>query len=123
MNSGSSNENRFEDTRIYPVENRMLADNRMTLDELTGFRQETEPTEQEEEEDTGTGQDPELDSHEEQMEEPVVEGQRWRYPLRERRAPRRFPDAEHVLLTDGGEPESFEEAKRDTHNHKWLSAM
>ena len=30
---------------------------------------------------------------------------------------------EHVLLTDEGEPESFEEAKDDTHNQKWLSAM
>ena len=27
------------------------------------------------------------------------------------------------MLTDEGEPESFEEAMRDTHNHKWLSAM
>ena len=46
-----------------------------------------------------------------------------RYPLRERRAPRRFPDEEHVLLTDEGEPESFEEAKNNTHSRKWLSAM
>ena len=37
--------------------------------------------------------------------------------------PWRFPDAEHVLLTDEGEPESFEEAKDDTHTLKWLSAM
>ena len=28
-----------------------------------------------------------------------------------------------MLLTDEGEPESFEEAKRDTHNRKWLSVM
>ena len=55
--------------------------------------------------------------------EPVAEGQRRRYPLRERRAPRRFPDAEHVLLIDEGEPESFEEEKDDTHIRKWLSAM
>ena len=40
-----------------------------------------------------------------------------------RRAPRRFPDAEHVLLIDEGEPESFEEAKEDTHSRKWLSTM
>ena len=26
-------------------------------------------------------------------------------------------------MTDEGEPESFDEAKRDTHSHKWLSAM
>ena len=43
--------------------------------------------------------------------------------LSERKTPRRFPDAEHVLLTDEGEPESFEEAKEDTHSRKWLSAM
>ena len=28
-----------------------------------------------------------------------------------------------MLLTDEGEPESFEEAKGDTHSRKWLSAM
>ena len=26
-------------------------------------------------------------------------------------------------MTDEGEPESFEEAKEDTHNRKWFSAM
>ena len=53
----------------------------------------------------------------------MVENQGRRYPLRERRAPRRFPDEEHVLLTDEGEPETFEEEKEDTHSRKWLSAM
>ena len=28
-----------------------------------------------------------------------------------------------MLLTDEGEPESFEEAKDDTHSRKWLSVM
>ena len=28
-----------------------------------------------------------------------------------------------MLLTDEGEPESFEEAKEDTHSRKWLTAM
>ena len=37
--------------------------------------------------------------------------------------PRRFPDEERVLLTGEGEPESFEQAKKHTHNMKWLSAM
>ena len=46
-----------------------------------------------------------------------------RYPLRERRAPRRFPDEECVLLTNEEDPESFEEAKNDTHNQNWFSAM
>ena len=56
-------------------------------------------------------------------EELTVGNQGWTYPLRERRAPRRFPDEEHVLLTDKGETKSFEEVKRATHNFKWLSAM
>ena len=77
MNSGSSNENCLEDTRIYLVENWILADNRMlagnwmTLDEPAGYRQETELT-KEEEEDTGTGKDPESDSDSEKTEELVV---------------------------------------------------
>ena len=84
----------------------------------------TEPTAEEvEDAEIGTDPDPESDSDEEQIVEPVSEGQRRRYPLRERRAPWRFPDAEHVLLTDEGERESFEEAKDDTHRRKWLSAM
>ena len=52
-----------------------------------------------------TGQDPESDSDEE-----LTEGQR--YPLRERRAPRRFLDAEHVLLTNKGETKSFEKQRK-----------
>lgn len=28
-----------------------------------------------------------------------------------------------MLLTDGGEPESFEEATNDEHNQKWFEAM
>ena len=55
--------------------------------------------------------------------EPVAESLGRRYPLRERKGPRRFPDAEHVLQTDEGEPESFKEAKEDTDSRKWLSAM
>ena len=53
----------------------------------------------------------------------MAENQGWRYTLRERRAPQRFPNEEHVLLTDEGELETFEEAKEDTHSRKWLSAM
>ena len=55
--------------------------------------------------------------------ESTTSNQGRRYPLRERRAPRRFPDEEHVLLTDEGDLERFEEATRDTHNRKWLSVM
>ena len=89
-----------------------------------GHGQNTEPAAEEAEEaEIGTHQDPESDSDEEEILETVAESQRRRYPLRERRAPRRFPDPEHVLLTDEGEPESFEEAKDDTHSRKWLSAM
>ena len=37
--------------------------------------------------------------------------------------PKEFLDKEYVVLIDEGEPESFEEAKRDTHIHKWMSSM
>ena len=76
-----------------------------------------------EEAEIGTDQDPESDSDEEEILEPVAESQGWRYPLRERKAPQRFPNEEHVLLTDEEDPESFGEAKDDTHSRKWLSAM
>ena len=100
-----------------------LTESRLTLEEPTGYGEEAEPVDEAEEVETGTDQDPESDSDEEDTLEPVAESQGRRYPLRERRAPRRFPDVEHVLLTDEGEPESFEEAKDDTHSQKWLSAM
>ena len=100
------------------------AQSRMTLEELADYDEDTAPAEEVvEEAEIGTDQDPESDSDEEQIVEPVAEGQRRRYPLRETRPPRRFPDAEHVLLTDEGELKSFEEAKDDTHSRKWLSAM
>ena len=41
----------------------------------------------------------------------------------ERSFPHRFPNGKPVLLTDNGEPESFEEAKKDTHIRKWLSVI
>ena len=85
----------------------------MTLEEPTGYEEEAEPVDEAEEAETGTDQDLESDSDEEETLEPVAEGQGRRYPLRER----------HVLLTDEGEPESFEEAKNHTHSRKWLSAM
>ena len=63
------------------------------------------------------------ESIEEENVEPAVNNQGRKYPLRERRSPHRFPDEERVLLTDEGEPESIEEAKRNSHYRKWLSAM
>ena len=50
---------------------------------------------EEEEEDIRTRQNPESDSDEEQTEELVVRNQGRRYPLRDRRAPHKFPDAKH----------------------------
>ena len=97
-----------------------LTESRLTLEEPIGYGEDAEPVEEAE---TGTDQYPESDSDEEEILETVAESQRSRYPLRERRAPRRFLDVEHVLLTDEGEPECFEEAKDDTHSKKWLSAM
>ena len=56
--------------------------------------------------------------------EPTLSNGGKRYPLRERRSPWRFPNKEYyMLLTNEGELESFEEAKRETHNRKWLSGM
>ena len=83
-------------------------------------RQNREPTQEEGE---PVEQGTEIDSDEEVEEEPTVPNGGRRYPLRERRAPRRFPDEERVLLTDEGEPENFEEAKEDTHSREWLLAM
>ena len=35
----------------------------------------------------------------------------------------RYSSNEYVLFTDGGEPDSFEEAMKDGHKHKWMEAM
>ena len=112
MNSESTGKDRFYEEQSQP------ARDRLALEDPTEDGEQTEPVDEELEGDTGTGPDPEMDSDEEQTEEPAAEAQGRRYPLRERRAPRRFPDPEHVLLTNEGEPESFEEAKIDTHSCK-----
>ena len=109
MNSKSIGKDRLYEEQSQP------ARDRLALEDPADDGEETEPAE-EEEGDTGTGPDPEMDSDEELMEEPVTEARQRRYPLKERRVPRRFPNPEHVLLTDEGEPESFEEAKEDTHS-------
>ena len=59
----------------------------MTLEEPTGYREEAEPVDEAEEVETGTDQDPESDSDEEEILEPVAESLGRRYPLRERRPP------------------------------------
>ena len=82
------------------------AKSQLTLEEPASYDEDTEPAEKVDKTEIGTDQDPELDSDEEQIVEPVAKCQRRRYLLRERRAPRRFPDAEHVLLTDEGEPKA-----------------
>ena len=63
------------------------AESRLTLEEPTGYGEDAEPVEEAE---IGTDQDPESDSDEEEIVEPVAKGQRRRYPLRERRAPGNF---------------------------------
>ena len=97
----------LEETRLYPDRSRILVEEQY---EPARFGQETESTRGGQ--NAGTGQDPESDSDEELTEEPVAENQGWRYPLRKRRAPRRFLDEEHVLITDEGEPESFEKQRK-----------
>ena len=67
---------------------------RLTLEEPAGYEEVAEPGEEAEEVETRTDQDPEPDSDEEEILESVAESQGRRYPLRERKAPRRFPDAE-----------------------------
>ena len=46
----------------------------------------------------------------------------WRYS-RVRQPSTRYVAGEYVLLTDGGEPESFKEAMDDEHNKKWIETM
>lgn len=46
-----------------------------------------------------------------------------RRSTRERKTSRRYPSDEFVTLTDGGEPESYEEALTDDHKGEWLEAM
>ena len=71
------------------------------------------PVGSEEEEETidSESDDEPAEGEEEGPSEPTEES-------RGRKYPQRFPDREYVLLTDEGEPESFEEAKRDTHNRE-----
>ena len=115
--SESTDRDRLEETRVYPDGSRIPVEDQY---EPARFRQETEAIGGDQ--NTETGEDPESDSDEELTEELEAKNQGRRYPLRERRVSRRFPDEEHVLLTDKGEP-SFEEAKEDTHNRNWLSAL
>ena len=77
--------------------------------EPAGSRQETESAEGESE--VGSKREFELDLDEEPTEE--VEKR-----LATSNGGRRFLDEEHVLLTDEGEPKSFEKAKRDIDNRK-----
>ena len=78
----STNRDRLEWTRIYLDKRRIPVEEQY---EPAGFGQETEATGGGR--NTETGEDPESDSDEEPTEEPVVENQGRRYPLRERRAP------------------------------------
>ena len=81
------------------------AESRLTLEEPACHDQDTEPVAEEAEAvEIGTDQDPESDSDEEEIVEQVVKGQT-------------------QPTVDEGEPESFEEAKDNTHSRKWLSAM
>jgi len=42
---------------------------------------------------------------------------------RTRQSSTRYPSDQYVLLTDEGEPESFEEAMGDEHRQKWIEVM
>ena len=62
-----------------------LVERQTTLEEPASYDQDTESVAEEAEgAEIGTDQDSESDSDEEEIEEPVAEGQRWRYALREK---------------------------------------
>ena len=103
----STDRDLLKETRVYPDRNQIQVGDQYVP---AGSGQETEEIRRGQ--NVETGQDPDSDSDEELTEKPVAKNQGRRYPLRERRAPRRFPDEEHVLLTDEGEPKTLEEAKR-----------
>ena len=65
-------------------------ESRLTLEKPTGYGEEAEPVDEAEEVVTGTDQDPESDSDEEEILELVAESQGRRYPLRERKDPEDF---------------------------------
>jgi len=46
-----------------------------------------------------------------------------RRSTREHQPSRRYSPSEYVLLTDGGEPESYQEALEHEHKREWLKAM
>ena len=63
------------------------AKSQLTLEEPASYDEDTEPAEKVDKTEIGTDQDPELDSDEEEIVESVAEGQRRRYPLREKGTP------------------------------------
>ena len=72
-----------DEIRTHPTESRL------TLEEPACHGQDTEPAAEEPEgAEIGTDQDPESDSDEEEILEPVAESQGRRYPLREKGSPK-----------------------------------
>jgi hypothetical protein len=65
----------------------------------------------------------ELEEHQEQASlEPAVETQ-LRKSTRDRQPSRKYSANEYVLLSDGGEPESYQEAMQHDQKKQWLEAM
>ncbi|KAL5818254.1 hypothetical protein ACOSQ3_022150 [Xanthoceras sorbifolium] len=59
----------------------------------------------------------------EQVSEQVQPEVQLRRSTRERQPSRKYSPNEYVMLTDGGEPESYDEAIIDQHKTEWLKAM
>ena len=69
------------------------------------------------------GEGEEDEQHETPPLAPVEDNTSLRRSIRERQLSKRYSLNEFVLLTDGGEPESFQEAMSNDQKGKWLSTM
>ncbi|KAL3835280.1 hypothetical protein ACJIZ3_003671 [Penstemon smallii] len=78
------------------------------------------PDDQQVDEEVDAHDDGNVDDHQNVPEIPQVPLRR---SSRERQPSRRYPTDEYVFLTDGGEPNCFEEAMESEDKEKWLSAM
>ncbi|GAA0147204.1 hypothetical protein LIER_36475 [Lithospermum erythrorhizon] len=64
----------------------------------------------------------EVDHEVESVEQPIVSNE-LRRSTRDRRPSVRYSSNEYIFLTDGGEPESFEEVLEDENKKEWMDAM
>lgn len=72
--------------------------------------------------DDGDNADDEQPENEQQVVEPPPQPE-VRRSTRERQPSQRYSSNEFVLLSDGGEPECFDEAMSHEHSKEWYNAM